>query len=814
MRDSTGKGSASRSAELWLKGAGARAVKLALGAALLAAAAGAQSAADWKIDTFAGLPEFGDGGPAVVARLNYPNGVATDGAGNVYIVDQRNNRIRKVDSSGVITTFAGTGDYGVDRDYIRGGYVGDGGPAVDALLAQPSGVAADGAGNVYIADTGNHRIRKVDSSGVITTFAGTEVYGYSGDGGDGGPSVEALLAEPSGVAVDGAGNVYIADQRNHRIRKVDSSGTITTFAGSEEHGDGGDGGPSVEALLAEPSGVAVDGAGNVYIADQRNHRIRKVDSSGTITTFAGREDYRDGGFGGDGGPAALAQLRSPSDVATAGAGNLYIADRFNHRIRKVDSSGVITTFAGSGEYGFGGDGGPAAEAQLYSPNGVATDGAGNLYIADTGNSRIRKVDSSGTITTFAGSGRSGYGGFGGDGGPAVEARLAFPHGVELDADGNLYIADTSNHRIRKINFSGTITTIAGSGHPYPSYGGFSGDGGPAVAALLANPRDVTADDDGNLYISSAYNHVIRKVDSSGVITTIAGIGQFGLGGDGGSANHARFSSPSGIAVDSAGNVYIADSGNHRIRILTPITEPVPDVALNAAGFTPGIAPGSIASLFGKRLALETFSASAQPVRPPALGGVRIEIIDSTSEARDARLLFVSPEQINFLMPDEAATGAAMLRLTGEGEEPVELAFTIDAVAPGLFSANGTGEGIGAVTARREGADGSSSNPEVFTYDEAAGRLVGVPLGLGDEGDQVFLTLYGTGIRGAGGAESVQATIGGSEAPVVSAGAHGEFAGLDQVEVGPLPRSLTGAGEVNVVVTAAGITSNTVTIMIE
>ena len=985
MRDSTSKGSSNRFAESPRSGGGVHAVKLALCAALLAAAAGAQTSADWKIDTFAGLPEFGDGDPAVVARLDYPHGVAADGAGNVYIADtqndrirkvdssgtittfagsggrghggdggpaveallayptgvaadgagnvyiadQGNNRIRKVDSSGTITTFAGSGEYWDGRDYIRGGYGGDGGPAVEALLDHPFGVATDGAGNLYIADTGNRRIRKVDSSGVITTIAGRRTYGFDGDGGpaveallgspygvaadsagnvyiadrlnhrirkvdssgtittiagtgelgyggDGGPAVEALLASPSDVATDGDGNVYIADQRNNRIRKVDSSGTITTFAGTDESGFDGDDGPAVEALLGSPYGVAADSAGNVYIADRLNHRIRKVDSSGTITTFAGRgrDEYREGGFGGDGGPAAQAQLRNPSGVATDGAGNVYIAELGNHRIRKVDSSGTITTFAGTGERGFGGDDGPAVKARLASPFDIALDADGNVYIADTDNNRIRKVDSSGTITTFAGPGDALYGGFGGDGGPAVEAQLASPRGVAtdgagnlyiadtdnrrirkvdssgtittfagaggrgfggdggpavearlasrdvaVDVDGNLYIADQKNHRIRKVDSSGTITTFAGMENPYPSDGGFSGDGGPAVEARLADPRDVELDADGNLYISDASNHRIRMVDSSGIITTIAGSGDTGYdrggqGGDGSSANHARFSSPSGIAVDSAGNLYIADSGNHRIRILTPMTEPVPDVALNAAGFTPGIAPGSIASLFGKRLALETFSASAQPVLPAALGGVRIEIIDSTSEARAARLLFVSPGQINFLMPDETAPGAAVLRLTREGEEPVELAFTIDAVAPGLFSANGTGEGIGAITARREGADGSSSNPVVFTYDEAAGRLVGVPLDLGAEGDQVFLTLFGTGIRGAGGAESVQATIGGSEVPVVSAGAQSGWAGLDQVEIGPLPHSLAGAGEVNVVVTAAGVTSNTVTIVME
>ena len=327
MQNSISKGILIQFAELSQSGGGVRAIKLALCAALLAAAAGAQPSADWRIDTFAGLPELGDNGPAIDAWLAFPAGVAVDGAGNLYIADARNHRIRKVDSSGTITTIAGTGEFGFN---------GDGGPATDARLAAPTGVAVDGAGNLYIADARNHRIRKVDSSGTITTIAGFV------DPGDGGPASEGRLAFPTGVAVNGAGNLYIADARNHRIRKVDSSGTITTIAGTGEFGFGGDGGPATDARLALPNGMAVDGAGNLYIADSGNHRIRKVDSSGTITTIAGFVDP------GDGGPASEGRLAFPTGVATDGAGNLYIADSRNHRIRKVDSSGTITTIAGIG----------------------------------------------------------------------------------------------------------------------------------------------------------------------------------------------------------------------------------------------------------------------------------------------------------------------------------------------------------------------------------------------------------------------------------------------------------------------------------
>ena len=495
------------------------------------------------ITTIAGTGEqgfSGDGGPASQAQLDHPRAVAVDGEGNLYIADRNNNRIRKVDSTGTITTIAGGGGFGED-----------GGPATQVRLNLPYGVAVDGTGNLYIADTNSDRIRKVDSTGTITTIAGTGEQGFSGDGG---PATQASLNSPFGVAVDGAGNLYIADQYNNRIRRVDSTGTITTIAGTEERGFGGDGGPATQAPLFLPTGVAVDVEGNLYIADQYNNRIRRVDSTGTITTIAGTGERR---FGGDGGPAIRAQLDAPSGVAVDGEGNLYIADASNHRIRKVDSIGTITTIAGTGEQGFGGNGGSASQAHLFFPTGVAVDGAGNLYIADVGNHRIRKVDSTGTITTIAGTGERG---FGGPGGPAVQAQLDAPSGVAVDEAGNLYIADQYNHRIRRVDSTGTITTIAGTEER-----GFSGDGGPAIQARLSLPYSVAVDSAGNLYIADVGNHRIRRVDSTGTITTIAGTGELGLGGDGGPAIQAQLGDPTGVAVDSAGNLYIADQYNNRIR---------------------------------------------------------------------------------------------------------------------------------------------------------------------------------------------------------------------------------------------------------
>ena len=293
--------------------------------------------------------------------------------------------------------------------------------------------------------------------------------------------------------------------------------TITTFAGTGERGFGGDGGSATAAQLYNPRHVAVDGSGNLYIADIYNYRIRKVDSSGVITTVAGTGER---GYGGDGGPATEARLHFPRDVAVDGAGNLYIADTQNQRIRKVDSSGVITTVAGTGESGYGGDGGPAVQARLSYPRGVATDHAGNLYIADYNNLRIRKVDSSGVISTVVGTGELGASrGVNGDGGLAVRAQLRNAHDVATDNKGNLYIADTEGNRIRKVDSSGIITTVAGTRES-----GYGGDGGPAVNARLRHPTGVALDDAGNLYIVDCYNNRIRKVDSSGIITTVAGTG--------------------------------------------------------------------------------------------------------------------------------------------------------------------------------------------------------------------------------------------------------------------------------------------------
>src|SRR5439155_1734201 len=342
------------------------------------------------------------------------------------------------------------------------GFSGDGGPATAAQLSLPYGVALDAAGNLFSADWDNARIRRVDAgTGTITTVAGTGTYGFSGDGG---PATAAELGAPTGVALDAAGNLFIADWGNARIRRVDAAtATITTVAGTGTHGFSGDGGPATVAELYLPSGVVLDGAGNLFIADLGNARIRRVDAAtATITTVAGNGTV---GFGGDGGPATAAELWAPNGVALDAAGDLFIADVGNARIRRVDAAtATITTVAGNGTVGFGGDGGPATAAELMGPSGVALDGAGNLFIADRGNVRIRRVDAgTGTITTVAGDGTVRTVG---DGGPATPAQLNGPHGSALDGAGNLFIADWGQGLIRRVDAgTGTITTVTQGSRP-------------------------------------------------------------------------------------------------------------------------------------------------------------------------------------------------------------------------------------------------------------------------------------------------------------------------------------------------------------
>jgi trimeric autotransporter adhesin len=666
------------------------------------------------ITTFAGngVSGFtGNGGPATAASLNSPFGVAVDSAGNLYIADTNNGRIRKV-SNGVISSVVGNGLNNPSPD---------GTLASAASIGAPTSVALDSANNIYFALPDFQKVRKV-SNGILSTVAGSGTAGFSGDNG---PATAAALNGPNSVVVTPAGDIFIADSSGFRIRKV-SGGTITTVAGTGVAGFSGDGGPAVSAMLRFIPSMALDAAGSLYLGDSSNGRVRKI-SNGIITTVAGNGNY---GVVEEEVPAVSAFLNSPYSVAVDFAGTVYIADTSNSRVRKVEN-GVITTVAGTGSAGFSGDDGPAASAMISRPQGLAVDAAGDVYIADTGTRRIRKV-SNGIITTVAGNGSSGILG---DGGPATEASLNFPSGVAVDPDGNLYIADTSSHRIRKVS-DGKITTIAGNGT-----GGFSGDNGPATSAMLREPRDVAVDTAGNVYISDSRNHRVRKV-SNGIITTVAGNGTEAFFGDGGAGASGSLAFPDGLAVDAEGNLSIADSGNDRIRkvangIITTVAgnsqpgfsgEGGPPAAaslniprsvafdaadslyisdgdnnrirkvafppvitsINTAGGSSDIAQNDFIAIKGTNLA--PASALIWSLAPEFAVGkmpTLLATVKVTVNGKPAFVFYVSPVQLNVLTPLDNTVGPVQVVVTNGPLSSAPFTVNLRAVAPALLKFGAT-----------------------------------------------------------------------------------------------------------------------------
>jgi uncharacterized protein (TIGR03437 family) len=447
----------------------------------------------------------------------------------------------------------------------RRGYTGDRGSAVNAQLAAPNGIVVDAAGNLFVAEEANHVIRKISAGGAISTYAGTGAPGFSGDGG---AAINAQLNAPNGLAVDTAGALYIADKNNNRIRVVAPDGHIGTFAGNGFAGFSGDGGTAKDSALDSPEGVALDSSGRVYIADTQNDRVRVVAVDGTITTLAG---IGNGNVLGDSGPATSAGLILPGALAVDRTGNVYITDLGHSSIRMVAPTGGITTVIGSA------NGAPlapnenATSVRLNGPTGVAVDASGSIYFTEgsigsgtnlsRGDYRVWKVTPDSVLTALAGNGFANYSG---DGGASTDAQLRGPTALALDAAGNLYFADTQNNRIRKVTPAGIITTIAGTG-----IAGFSGDGGPAASAQLNAPQGIAVDGAGFVVISDTGNSRIRKISPDGIINTHIGNGNASYFGDGGPAYLGSVNHPQGIAVDSSYAVYTADTLNHVIRKAGP-----------------------------------------------------------------------------------------------------------------------------------------------------------------------------------------------------------------------------------------------------
>ncbi len=622
----------------------------------------------------------GDNGPATTAELDYPDGVAFDSAGDLFIADSGNNVVREVvKATGDIITVAGNG---------TAGYKGDNGPATAAELNDARTVAVDSAGDLFIADYDNSVIREVvKATGDIITVAGDGTAGYSGDNG---PATGAELNHPFFIALDSASDLFIADTENNRIREViKSSGDIITVAGNGTASDSGDGGPATAAGLGDPHGVAFDSAGDLFIVEQSYNVVREVvKATGDIITVAGNGTA---GYSGDNGPATAAELDNPYRVAIDSAGDLFIADGFNHVVREVtpavtvtispssalptltalvastasaaigqsvtftatvsdlsaggatpnagtvtfsdqtgtigsetlvdgvatftisslavgtntitasyggtasfapSTTGTIVTAAGNGTAGYQGDNGPATAAELDVPYGLAVDSAGDLFFADKLNNVVREVvKATGDIITVAGNGTAGYSG---DGGPATAAELNLPRDVAIDSAGDLFISDTNNNVVREVvKATGDIITVAGNGSA-----GYSGDNGPATAAELDNPNGVAVDSVGDLFIADKFSNVVREVvKATGDIITVVGNGTAGYSGDDGPATAAELNEPNGVAFDSAGDLFIVDRDNNVIREVVDATGDIITVAGDGtAGYSGDDGPATAAEL--------------------------------------------------------------------------------------------------------------------------------------------------------------------------------------------------------------------------
>jgi uncharacterized protein (TIGR03437 family) len=787
-------------------------------------------AATYTIQTVAGSNSVGDGGPALSAIFSQTEGIAVDGRGNIFVADAANNRVRKIAPNGTISTVAGTG---------VNGFSGDGGLAASANLNQPYGLAVDAAGNLFIADLGNARVRevtlngniqtvagggslaangtalggpalyaqfiaprnvaldpngtlyisdfgahvvyRVSPSGSLTILAGTGTAGYSGDSGS---ALFAQVNSPAGLASDSNGSVYIADSGNNCIRRVFQNVIETVFNVPVPTGVAASGGSVYVAGsnylgtlftpfngVASALDVAADGSGNVYATT--GQLAIEITGAGNVNTIAGSGVgfY----FGGDGGAASVARLHLPSGIALDKAGNKYIADTANHRIRQIAPSGVVNTIAGTGTAGAAGDNGPATAADLNSPLSVAIDLTGNIYIADTGNNEIRKITQAGIIST-------------------VLNGLSNPEYVAVDSAGMVYVADTGNDRILKLTPAGSTSVLAevlkpaavlvdAAGNVWVSEatrismitaaGGFD-----TITGGLNTPRGLALTPNGQLLIAETGSNSIRAWTSTAGLTTIAGTGIAGYSGDGGPASAAQLDAASDLTVDANGVVWIADTGNNCIRTLTAsaATAPAQQVTasslVNAASLLAGsIAPGEIITIFGS--------------------GFDPKQTELLFDGKPATTFYVNSSQINALAPPMLTPNSTTQVSIASGGAAVAAAFPAVVVpaVPGLFTAGaGTGQ---AAAINQDGTVNSATNPA------ARGSIV-----------VLYATGQGTDLS------AVSLTIGGYAAQLLYAAAAPGFPGLMQINA-QIPGGFLTPGISPVVLSIGTVTSqNGVTIAVK
>jgi sugar lactone lactonase YvrE len=521
------------------------------------------------VTTFAG--KAGNAGSAdgtgSNARFNQPSAVVVDNATNVYVADTGNCTIRKITPAGVVTTLAGKPGYLGSAD-------GSGSAArFGSTNAGPNGLAVDFFGNVYVADTGNNTIRQVTPYGVVTTLAGQAGITGSTDA----TGTAALLNYPSGVAADSFGNVWVADTGNNTIRQIAPGGVVTTWAGQAAVTGSADA-TGTAARFFNPFGMAVDGAANIYVADAGNNTVRLVSPYGAVRTLAGQA----GTTGSADGNGGAAQFNDPTGIAVDGSGNLFVADAANGTIREITGDTTVTTLAGRAGQPGNADGN-GSTARFYYPSGLTVDGSGNIWLADTGNSTVRQITAGPTITTLAGQADSP----GSGDGLGSMAQFYYPYSVAVNSAGVAYVADTYNHTVRQIEIIDlffateiTVTTLAGQAG---TAGGADGNGG---SAQFNYPEGIAVDTAGNIYVADTANNTIRLVTSGGTVTTLAGLAGSPGNADG-TGGAARFNRPSGVALDSAGNIYVADTFNQCIRKGVPTLpdQPVIDAAAGLVGQT-------------------------------------------------------------------------------------------------------------------------------------------------------------------------------------------------------------------------------------